>query len=315
VANQITQKLGFDAGDSIKTLTELATKLAEVNAQLIAMKNNSQPQVNPSPDPKAEENVKKFTLSWQSMLRMIGTRIVMSAFTGFISQIREGIGTAIEFEHRLAEIQTIAGDLSISTADLSDKILGLSGSLGKDASDVAEGFYQVLSNQVVDAADAFKFLETSEKLAIVTHGKTKDAVNAVSSVMNSYGKDIIEVDHVADILFTTVEQGRLRLADIADILGRVTPLTSRMGVSFEEAAAAIATMTRSGVKADTAVTQLRAVMQKLIKPTDRLKEIFKSWGVVDGAAAIKTFGGLTKVLEKLAQETGHSDAEMADLFK
>jgi TP901 family phage tail tape measure protein len=317
MANTITQKLGFDATQATKSLTNLTKKLDEANDSMKAFQQTANTGGAGPADqlPAGEKKVKSFTLSWKSMLRSVATRIATGAITKLIGGMKDAIANAVEFRLRLAEIQTIGKDLEMTTGALSDKVLSLSAELGKGASDVAEGLYQVLSNQVVEAADAFKFLETSEKLAIVTHGQTKDAVNAISSVMNSYGKSISEVDHVADILFKTVEEGRLRLADIADILGRVTPLTAKMGVNFEEAAAAIAVMTRSGVKADTAVTQLRAVMQKLIKPTDKMKEIFKSWGVQDGPQAIKTFGGLTNVLKKLSEEVGGSDAEMAELFK
>lgn len=315
----ITQKLGFDASQAVDSLTQLTKKLGEANAQLEAFQKNAKEGTGVGTATKgvsdATKRVQTFTLSWRSMLRAVGTRIATGMIANFLNEIKQAVVDATEFRLRLAEVQTIGSDLAMTTDQLSKRVLNLSASLGKSAEDVAEGLYQVLSNQVVEAADAFKLLETSQKLAIITHGETKDAVNAVSSVMNSYGKSIVEVDNVADTLFRTVEFGRLRLADIANILGRVTPLTARMGVTFEEAAAAIATMTRSGVKADTAVTQLRAVMQKLIKPTNRLREIFRSWGVEDGAAAIKTFGGLTAVLQKLAQETGGSDAEMAELFR
>jgi hypothetical protein len=133
--------------------------------------------------------------------------------------------------------------------------------------------------------------------------------------LNTYGQEAGTAAEVSDVLFKTVELGRLRLGEIGNILGRVLPLTSQMGVSFKEASAAIAVMTRQGVRADTAVTQLRAVMQKIIKPTEAMSDLFRSWGVRDGADAIKTFGGLQAVLQKMSNEVGGSNTEMAEYFR
>ena len=227
---------------------------------------------------------------------------------------KSSVGAAREFGLAMAEIKTISDPAGASTKELTTQIIALSSELGKSAKDVAEGYYQVLSNQVVDAADAMTFLADAERLAITTHATTAESVDALSSVINSYGLKVQDTARVSDILFETVFQGRLRLDEIADRIGRITPMAAQMGVRFEEVGAAISVMTVQGVKADTAITQLRAVMSKLLKPTAELQKIFDSWGVVDGEDALRTFGGLYGVLQKLTKETGNSSAEMAKFF-
>jgi 16S rRNA G527 N7-methylase RsmG len=60
---------------------------------------------------------------------------------------------------------------------------------------------------------------------------------------------------------------------------------------------------------------LRAVITRLIKPTDDVRAIFHKWGVVDAKQALATFGGLKGVLKKLSEETGGSSQEFATLLR
>jgi TP901 family phage tail tape measure protein len=251
---------------------------------------------------------------FQSFARIAALRAMIGAINLLRQSFTEAVSSAKEFQLAIAEIQTIAGSMALTNEQLSAKVLELSSALGTGAADTARGFYQVLSNQVVEAGEAFIFLEEAQKLAITTVASTGDAVDALSSVFNSYGKSIEDVERISGSLFEAVNVGRFKLEDIADIIGRVTPLAAQMGVEWNEVAAAIATMTQQGVRADTAITQLRAVLQKIIKPTEAMQQKFREWGVEDGPAAIATFGGVSGVLNKLLEETKGSTTELTKYF-
>lgn len=327
----ITQKLGFDASGAVRGLSNLTGRLNEANASLSNLNRTagkysdsslvqygvksarSMDTLGKSVD-KTKKKAEGLIFTWQTITRVLGVQLVVRSLNLFTQQLSEGITKAKEFGLAIEEIQTISGRGQTSEALAAD-ILAVSDALGVGAQDLAEGYYQTLSNQVVEAGEALQFTAEAAKLATVTASDTKDAINALSSVMNSYGLEASEAGRISGTLFKTVELGRLRLSEIANVIGRVTPLTSALGVSWEETAASIAVMTRQGVRADTAITQLRAVMTKMIKPTEALREIFRKWGVEDGKQAIDTFGGLRGVLEKLAEETGGSSSEMAELLK
>jgi len=263
---------------------------------------------------KGAAAAKTITINWKTIIRIIQAQVIIRAMSGIVSAFTDAARASIEFRLAIAEVKTIAPALLGDMDRISDKVRQLSADLGITADVVAEGLYQTLSNQVVEAASAFDFLRTAQELALITHADTRDAVNAMSSVMNSYSMSSEEATRVAGTLFKTIELGRLRLSEFADILGAVMPLTAEMGVEFEEAAAAMAVMTRQGVRVNRSITQLRAVMLKLIKPTEKMKELFKVWGVRTAEQAIKKFGSLTGVLKELAKETGGNSQEMAEYF-
>lgn len=323
MTKEITQKLGFKAGGALRTLGDLQKRLKSTTDVLKQFKGEADKlgvgtnlgPVGKQVD-KAKKKTQEFTVSWQTMARVIQTQIIVRSLNRVIQSLAEGIERAQELGLKIAEIQTIGQGLNQTSAELASRILQTSGQIaGVSAAQFAEGLYQTISNQVVGIGEAFEFTSKSAVLAKVTMVDTKDAINALSSVMNSYGMGAERAAYISDTLFKSVEQGRLRLGDLANILGRVTPITAELGIKWEEVAASIVVMTRQGTRADTALTQLRAIVSALLKPSEGLTKIFERWGVKDGKTAIATFGGLQGVLKKLSQETGGSSAEMADLLK
>lgn len=338
----VYRKIGFDASGAITSLNNLTHALNNAQSALTQFQaaankgsfGNAANQINQASNAlnkvasgsntatNAVNNLNRATKgaasTWDRFQRTLGTIAFTRVIIGGLTQLRQSFLAAAKeaqkFQLAIQEIQTIAGSLGMTSQEVSSRVLELSSAFGTDAVTTAEGLYQVLSNQVVEAGESFQFLAEAQKLAITTVSSVGDSVDALSSIMNAYQLDVAETARVSDVLFKGVELGRFRLEDIADIIGRVTGITAQMGISFEEVTAAIAAMTQTGVRADTAITQLRAIVTKLLKPTEAMKQLYKDWGVKDGPAAIAAFGGLAGVLDKLRQETGGSVPEMTELF-
>lgn len=327
----------FDRSSAFSGGGKFAQGLSQAKSQMVQFSDGSKRAVSSLDDlvrgaqsaaaglPQLDNNLKRVnntakqgssTLSrfGKTVGNILAVRAIIGSLGALSSALRSTTNEAREFGLAIAEVQTIARSLNSTNEALSSRVLELSSALGTDAIDTARGLYQVLSNQVVEASESFQFLEQAQKLAITTVASTTEAVDALSSVMNAYGLEAADAARVSDTLFEAVNVGRFTLDEIANIIGRVTPLTAQMGISWEETAAAISTMTQSGVRADTAVTQLRAVVIKLLKPTEAMTELFQKWGVKDGPSAIAAFGGLQGVLQKLSQETSGSTTEMTKFF-
>jgi TP901 family phage tail tape measure protein len=265
---------------------------------------------------QATDKVKTKT---RTIARVVQAQVIVRSIGLLVSTFKEAQEAAREFSLRefslrIGEVSTISGDALGSIDQISDSVLELSRSLGLAGDEVAEGLYQTLSNQVVEAGDALRFEEAAAKLSITTHSELRESVNALSSIMNSYSLDVSEVDRVSAVLFKTIELGRLRMGEFGDVLGRVSPLTEALGIEYEEMAAALAALTQKGVPAHTAITQLTAVSQKLLRPTKGLQELYEEWGVETGPEAIERFGGLRGVLLKMREATAGNDKEFADLL-
>lgn len=290
-----------------ESLSEPERKLREM------MKQNKQAVSDGMKD--MAKNTKTFTISWQSMLRIVVTQVIVRAMSALRTAMQEGIRDAIDFGQRIGEIGTIARGSLGSLNQMSEVVKNISREFGIGASETAEGLYQTLSNQVGNATESLHVFRQASKLAIATNSTGAEAVGLMTAALNGFGLSAAHAERVGGVLFKTVEKGRLRVKDLADIFGRTAPLYAQMGGTFEEMSAALATMTVTGVKADTAMTQLRAIMLKLVKPSEDLKRLMHDKLGIDSAVeAVQKFGGVLPFLHELNKLTGDNVTEMAELF-
>jgi hypothetical protein len=139
-------------------------------------------------------------------------------------------------------------------------------------------------------------------------------VDLLSAAVNAFGYDARETEHIAAVLFRTIELGRVRTEDMSNTFGRVAATAALAGVTFEDLGAAIAQITVRGVKYERASTFIINVLNKMMKPSKQMQQIFADMGVTSGEALIKIHG-LTGVIELLAQRVGYSASEVAEMFK
>jgi len=259
---------------------------------------------------------KKMMVSWQAVRRVI-TGVVIARALGKVTQaLNEALRASGEFKMSIEEIRSLQGDYIKSSVAWSAALKRVSDDSSINILSVAEGAYQALSNQVASAADAHIFLAETADLANVAVANMETSVSAVSAIMNSYGMNVSDTREISAALFATVEQGRLRLEDLANTIGNVTIVASQLGISYQEVLASIASLTRKGTSAANAQTYLRNAMLAMIKPSKAMTAALTKMGYASGRAAIDGEGliGLFDKLYKVAGLSGDELAELAKLF-
>lgn len=255
--------------------------------------------------------------SWSKLIKMAESRIISNIVSSAFNTISNSISTSIEqaklFQIQISQIRTISQDNQLSFGAWSQKIREVSDNLGLGLTDVAEGAYSALSNQVVKSGQAFEFLNTAGQFARTTVATTAESVNLLSSVINSYRLSVGDAEHISAILFKTIELGRVRASEMANTFGRTAFLANGLGVSLEELSSMIATLTVQGIKYTDANTLISNVLLKLYKPTEAMKELYKQWGVETGEQAVQMLG-FAGVMRKLAAETKNGSIEINQLF-
>lgn len=265
---------------------------------------------------QANDKAKGLLLSWTSIGRIIVGSLISRGIGRLLRELRQGVEEAIEFEIRVSELRTISQNAQQSFDQWADSVRRLSDEFGRQPLDLLEGAYQALSNQVAEGAEVMSFMEQAQRLSLITTSSVTEAVQALTATINAYNFTVADARYISDVFFKIIELGRLRLSEIANTIGRVEVLGAQLGVSFEELMASLSVLTIQGVRASEAQTWLRNVMLKLIRPTDRMKELFKEWGVESATAAVETFTW-AGVIEKLNEEVNKgSDAlgEIGEIF-
>lgn len=215
----------------------------------------------------------------------------LGAAAGIAASVRE----AHLFARRMAEVNTMMGSADIE--GFTHKVQELSAELGLTKDELAGGLYQTLSAGIPEK-NAIEFLTISAKAAVAGVTEVDTAVDALTTVINSYKFEASDAQQVSDVLFQTVKLGKTTFSELAESLAKVTPIAAASGVRFEDVASAFGTLTKQGVRTAMASTQIRAA---ILATNEVLGDGWtKSMRLKDGFAAVaKQAGGSNTKLREL----------------
>tara|TARA_R110000772_G_scaffold26782_14_gene68818 strand:- start:1785 stop:5771 length:3987 start_codon:yes stop_codon:yes gene_type:complete len=221
---------------------------------------------------------------------------------------------ASDFEASMTKIQSLVGKSEAEVKSLTTSVLKLSGSTARAPQELADAMFFITSAGI-DAADAAGVLEASAKAAAVGLGDTATIADLATSAMNAYGKENLSASNATDVMVAAVREGKLEASELAGSMGRVLPIASAMGVSFEEVGAAFASLSRTGTNAAEAATQVRGIMSSLLRPTKQAEEALTDMGLSsEGLREQLKEKGLLSTLKTLSEEFGDNSAAAASVF-
>lgn len=252
-------------------------------------------------------------ISWRSISRLMVVSLGYRAMYSMISGFQEGASRAKELSIAIGRIQTISQDAQLTTDKWESGLKRLSDSWGLDILDQAKAAYEAISNQITKGAETFGFMESANKLAVTSVSTVAESVDVLSGIINAYGMDVSDAEEISAKLFKTVDLGRVVLSEMSGRLGTVAVMAKQMGISLEELLAMLSFLTRQGIKADVALTQIRGIMNKLMKPTKDMSGFLDELGVSSGEAATAAYG-FYGIMSKLGEKTHGASSEVADFF-
>ena len=185
-----------------------------------------------------------------------------------------GVGafkTQKDFESSMTKITSLVGIASDQVDAWAKDVIKMAPQLGKAPGELADALFFITSAGI-KGAQAMDVLEMSAKASAVGLGETKVIADLVTSAMNAYGVENLSAAQATDILVGAVREGKAEASALAGAMGAVLPISSEMGVSFDQVGAAIAAMTRTGTDANNATTQLKNILASILNPTDQAEE-------------------------------------------
>lgn len=259
---------------------------------------------------QAEKSVSKSSQAMQQLGNITKTAAI-AGFGALTAAFAASIQKSMELESTFGKIAGLTGTAKGSIDGLRESVIRMSTDIPVSANELAQGLYFV-SSSGYQGADAMKILEASGKAAAAGLGETKTIADAVTSALNAYGLGAGEATRITDILVQTVKEGKGEPAELAGSLGKILPIAAQAGVSMEQVAASMATMTRTGMNADEAATSLRGTIAALMAPGKQAVDALAQIGLTteDVAAKMRSPEGLIGVLQLLMERTGGNVAEL-----
>nr|BBJ03815.1 hypothetical protein YBY_16630 [Marinobacter nauticus] len=218
-----------------------------------------------------------------------------------------------DFDTAFGEIATLIGQPADNLRDFQAQILEYSERSSASLDQITSATYGAISAGV-DYQNSLELIAAAEQLAIAGKADLGDTTAALVSTMNAFGASADEAGAYADTFFTAVQLGQTTIPELGAAIGRLAPLAAAAGLSFDEMAGAIATITaETGTGTAEAITGIRAAITAILKPSKDASDLAKELGLEFNAAALES-KGFAGILEDVAEATGGNTEVIARLF-
>lgn len=228
--------------------------------------------------------------------------------------------SAVDFQASMSRIQ---GNTTLTNAQMKEMtatIQDLAAKTGAPLDQLAQGYMRV-TNMGFQGADATRVLTAAMESALSTGSNVADVTNTLASVMHAFGMSGSEAAHAMDTLHLAGALGNMTLEEMTQSFGTVASYASALHIPIEDVAAAMATLTRNGLDAATASTQVKDLMIHIVAPSkqarDEIAMLSQTTGVnlkADFTQSALAGKGLFGVLGDIARATNGNVGEMQKLI-
>ena len=218
------------------------------------------------------------------------------------------------FERKMSQIVGLVGVSREVVKSWEPEIAAVARATGRAPGGLAEAMFFVTSAGL-RGKYAMDLLRNSAKAAAAGLGEEKEIVDLLTSAINAYGKENLTAQQAVDELANAVRLGKLAPDEMASSMGQAFPITSALGISFQETAGMLAAMSRTGTNAATATVQLSQVMNTLLARTTKSQKLLDSMGL--SAAQLREEAdqiGLFPMLQNLNERLGHDLEKTTTIF-
>lgn len=238
----------------------------------------------------------------------VGDTLTKSVSVPIVGAFTAAGGGAIKFSDGLAKIGTIADTSVKDMGAFHDELLDLSNATGIGAGELAEATYQAISASV-DTADAVGFVAQAADLARAGFLETGEAVDVLTTVINSYGYSAEDAGKISDMLVQTQNKGKTTVDQLAQSMGNIIPAAAALNVPFEQLNTSYAVMTRQGINTANATTYLDTMFRELADDGSTVSQILQEQTGQTFGQLMESGASLGDVLEILNESVdGDSEA-------
>lgn len=188
------------------------------------------------------------------------------------------IKMAADFETSMTKIITLVGVAEDQVNQWRATVLKMAADTGKAPKELSDALF-VVTSAGIRGAESLDVLRQAARASAIGLGETAAIARAVTSAVQAYGAENLSAQRAVEIMTATVREGNLEASSLASTLGRVIPIASQLGITFENVGAFLATFTRLGVSAEESITGLRGTLQILLKPTTAATKALEEVGL------------------------------------
>ena len=234
-----------------------------------------------------------------------------AALVGFASS---AVSMFAQVEKSWAEVTTL---LPTHTKEATDKMLGDIRKFSKDAAvplqEAIGATYQAISAGIGEQG-LTRFMNVAAQAAKGGITPLNVAVDAITTSLNAYGVSANFATMYSDAMFTAVRLGKTTFGEMAPAIGAVLPLTTTLGIEFQQVTATIAALTAQGASTSEAITRMRSALTAMSKESSVANQTFQEITGQTFPDFIAAGGTFQEAMQLLADESERTGVSLADMF-
>ena len=262
---------------------------------------------------KSLGDVKKQMRQTTGNLTQMGKSLSMSLTAPLLGLGALAVKAASDFEFSMAKVQAVSGFTATEMGRLEEQAQELGASTSKSASDVAE-LQLELAKLGKTSTEIEQMTEGVLSLSVAFDTELGETARVVGATLNQFGLEASESGRIVDNMAVLFGSSALDLEKFDAAMRTVGPTASDMGLSVEEAGAALGVLVNAGVDASTAGTALTKSLVTLAKEGMTGKEAIEALttGQLNTAQAFEVFGDRAGKVIPILQKSTEKYAELTE---
>ena len=236
-----------------------------------------------------------------------------TALAGILSAqaLSQGVRIMADFGQAMSTVAAITNATGSQFDALEAKARELGATTRFSATQAAEGML-FLARAGFDTDQVLASIEGTLQLAQAGALDLGRAADIASNILTGFRLEIDETQRVVDVLALAANSANTDVNQLGEAMKFVAPVAAGLGVSLEEATAAIAELSNNGLQASLAGTGLRRVLSELESPSSVTRKRLAEMGltVQDVQPSVV---GLTNAIDLLAKN-GVTTADALEMF-
>ena len=180
--------------------------------------------------------------TWDNLKKTIGWQFSSSLVHGFIGSIQQAVGYAQDLNKSLTDIRIVTGQSSEQMALFAREANAAAKNLSTTTTDYTKAsliYYQ----QGLSDAEVKERTETTIKMANATGTSAQKVSDQMTAIWNNYDNGTKSLTHYADVMTALGAATASSTDEIAQGLQKFASISDTVGLSYEYAASALATVT------------------------------------------------------------------------
>ena len=249
----------------------------------------------------------------------------INSFTGIAAGITlagiAAVKMSADFESSMTKISNNTTMTAADIVHMKQTVVALGKESGASFDQLGEGFMHIV-NFGFKAADATVILREAMKSAVATGSSTADTADILAKSLHEFGLGAGDASKAMNVMHLAAAQGNMTLQQFDQAAGPAFAQAANLGVGLTDVSAAMSALTRHGLDASEAATQVKDILVHLINPSKSAREELEKLSEKTGINLVADFSqaglkakGLTGVLDDLRRATNGNGQEIYKLIQ